>query len=75
MTGNLSESGMFVVTLATFEPGTGLRVLLDVDVPAIGLQGKVVWKRDAMILGRPAGIGVQLISPPGPYRELVTELP
>ena len=75
MTGNLSESGLFVVTLAPFDPGTGLRVLLDLDTGPMGLKGQVVWQRLRPISGRPVGMGVQLISPPGPYREFVVELP
>jgi Tfp pilus assembly protein PilZ len=75
MTGNLSESGLFVMTLVPFDPGTGLRVLIDLDVGPVGLQGRVVWKREAMVLGRPVGMGVQLIAPPPSYREFVTELP
>jgi Tfp pilus assembly protein PilZ len=75
MTGNLSESGLFVVTLAPFDPGTGLRVLLDLDTGPLGLKGQVVWQRLRPVSGRPIGMGVQLISPPEPYREFVVELP
>jgi Tfp pilus assembly protein PilZ len=75
MTGNLSESGLFVVTLAPFDPGTDLRVLLDLDTGPMGLKGQVVWQRLRPVSGRPMGMGVQLISPPGHYREFVVELP
>ena len=75
MTGNLSESGLFVMTLVPIDPGTGVRVMLDLDVGPIGLQGKVVWKREAVVLGRPVGMGIHLVSPPAPYREFVIELP
>lgn len=75
MTGNLSESGLFVMTLVPFDPGTGVRVLLDLDVGPIGLQGKVVWKREAVVLGRPVGMGIRLVTPPAPYLEFVLELP
>jgi Tfp pilus assembly protein PilZ len=75
MTGNLSESGLFLMTLAPFDPGTGLRVLIDLDTGPIGLKGQVVWQRSRPDLGRPVGMGVHLISPPGPYREFVVELP
>ena len=57
MTGNVSESGLFVMTLVPFDPGTGVRVLLDLDVGPIGLQGKVVWKREKIVLGRPGRHG------------------
>ena len=75
MTGNLSESGLFVVTLAPFDPGTGLRVLLDLDTGPMGLNGQVVWQRLRPVAGRPMGMGVKLIAPPSPYREFVLELP
>jgi Tfp pilus assembly protein PilZ len=75
MTGNISESGLFVITLAPFDPGTDLRVLIDLDTGPMGLKGKVVWKRERMVLGRPVGMGVQLIAPPEPYRDFVLELP
>lgn len=75
MTGNLSESGLFVMTLVPFDPGTGVRVLMDLEVGTIGLQGKVVWKRETVVLGRPIGMGIRLVAPPAPYKEFVTELP
>lgn len=75
MTGNLSASGLFLVTLAPFDTGTGLRVLIDLDTGPVGLKGEVVWKRDRPIRGRPLGMGVRLITPPEPYREYVIELP
>ncbi len=75
MTGNLSVSGLFVTTLAPFDPGTALRVLIDLDTGPTGLKGEVVWNRRRIVPGRPVGMGVQLIAPPGPYREFVLELP
>ena len=75
MTGNVSESGLFVITLVPFEPGTDLRVLVDLDTGPLGLKGKVVWNRQRVVLGRPLGMGVRLIEPPEPYREFVLELP
>lgn len=75
MTGNVSESGLFVMTLVPFDPGTDLRVLIDLDTGPLGLRGKVVWKRQRIVLGRPVGMGVQLITPPEPYRDFVVELP
>jgi hypothetical protein len=75
MTGNLSESGLFLVTLAPFDPGTGVRVVLDLDTGPLGLKGQVMWKRDRPVMGRPAGMGVQIAAPPEPYREFVVELP
>ena len=75
MTANLSESGLFLVTLAPFDPGTGLRVHVSLDTGALGLNGQVVWKRDRPAPGRPVGMGVKLIAPPAPYQRFVWELP
>jgi Tfp pilus assembly protein PilZ len=75
MTGNVSESGLFVVTLAPFDPGTDLRVLIDLDTGPMRLNGHVVWQRLRPVYGRPVGMGVQLIAPPASYREFVLELP
>jgi uncharacterized protein (TIGR02266 family) len=75
MTGNLSESGLFVVTMAPFDPGTGLRLMIDLETGPLGLKGQVVWKRDRMVAGRPLGMGVSLVAVPEPYREFVVELP
>ncbi len=75
MTGNLSESGLFVMTLAPFDPGTGLRVLIDLATGPVGLKGQVVWNRPRIVFGRPVGMGVQLIAPPEIYRDFVLELP
>jgi Tfp pilus assembly protein PilZ len=75
MTGNLSETGLFVATLAPFDPGTGLRVLMELETGPVGLKGQVVWKRDRVVLGRPMGMGVELVAAPENYREFVLEIP
>jgi len=75
MTGNLSESGMFVTTMAPRGVGDALRVVLDLEVGPVGLKGEVVWRRDRLMLGRPVGMGVELLAPPDAYREFVRELP
>lgn len=75
MTANLSESGLFVMTIAPFQPGTDLRVLIDLDTGPVGLMGKVVWQRPRAVAGRPVGMGVRLVTPPGTYRNFVVELP
>src|SRR5262245_62174934 len=75
MTGNLSETGLFVVTLAPFDAGTDLRVLMDLDTGPVGLKGQVVWKRERIVSGRPIGMGVALVGAPETYREFVLELP
>ena len=75
MTGNLSESGLFVVTLAPLAPGEDLRVAMEIDTGPLGLKGEVVWARRRFVLGRPVGMGVQLVAPPEAYRRFVRELP
>jgi len=75
MTGNLSESGLFVATLAPMDPGEGLRVLMQINTGPLGLRGEVVWARRRVVLGRPVGMGIQLASPPEIYRCFVRELP
>jgi Tfp pilus assembly protein PilZ len=75
MTANLSESGLFVITLAPFEEGAGVRVLFNLETGPAGLNARVVWRRERATLGRPVGMGVKLIAPPDPYRNFVAELP
>ncbi|HEX4822905.1 MAG TPA: PilZ domain-containing protein [Candidatus Polarisedimenticolaceae bacterium] len=75
MTGNVSESGMFVATLAPLDSGVALRVLVDLETGPVGLKGEVIWSRERIVLGRPVGMGVQLLAPPEAYREFVRELP
>ena len=74
MTGNISESGLFVATFAPLHPGLAIRVLVDLDLGALGMRGEVVWARRRIVLGRAVGMGVKLISPPSPYLEFVREL-
>jgi Tfp pilus assembly protein PilZ len=75
MTANLSESGLFVATLAPLDSGVALRVLLSLDTGPVGLKGEVVWRREQLVMGRPTGMGVQLLAPPEVYRQFVRELP
>jgi Tfp pilus assembly protein PilZ len=74
MTDNLSESGLFVTTMAPLDAGEALRVLLDLDTGPVGLKGEVVWRRDRIVMGRPVGMGVSLLAPPEAYRRYVREL-
>jgi hypothetical protein len=75
MTGNVSENGLFVISLAPLNPGSGVHVLVSLDIGSLGLKGRVVWKREKAQQGRPVGMGVLLIAPPAPYRNFVSELP
>jgi len=63
MTGNVSESGLFVMTIAPFEPGSDLRVLIDLETGPVGLKGQVVWQRP-----RPGRTGISSSSFPEPFR-------
>ena len=74
MTANLSESGMFVATLAPLDPGVALRVMMSLATGPIGMKGEVVWSRSTIVLGRPVGMGLKLLSPPSLYQEFVREM-
>ena len=74
MTANLSESGMFVATMAPLDPGDALRVMMSLATGPIGMKGEVVWNRPTIVLGRPVGMGVKLLSPPALYQEFVREM-
>ena len=74
MTGNLSESGMFVTTMAPLDLGDAMRVVVDLDTGPVGLKGEVVWRRDRFVMGRPVGMGIHLLAPPESYRIYVREL-
>jgi Tfp pilus assembly protein PilZ len=74
MTVNLSESGMFVTTLAPLDPGTALRVMMSLEAGPVGMKGEVVWKRARIVLGRPVGMGLRLLAPPSLYQEFVREI-
>jgi Tfp pilus assembly protein PilZ len=74
MTGNLSESGLFVATMAPPDPGTALRLMMSLETGPLGMKGEVVWKRPTIVLGRPIGMGVRLFDPPSLYQEFVREI-
>jgi Tfp pilus assembly protein PilZ len=74
MTSNLSESGMFVATLAPLDPGVALRLMMSLATGPIGMKGEVVWCRPTIVLGRPVGMGVKIVSPPSLYQDFVREM-
>jgi len=74
MTANLSESGMFVATMAPLDAGNALRVMMSLATGPVGMKGEVVWSRPKIVLGRPVGMGVRLLAPPSLYQEFVREL-
>lgn len=73
-TGNLSESGLFVITNHPLEVNTRLRLLLDVTNKPLTLTGDVRWMNSNPRVGRSPGMGVQLQAPPDQYAEYVREL-
>ena len=73
-TGNLSESGLFVITNHPLEVNTRLRLLLDLTNKPLTLTGDVRWMNSNPRVGRSPGMGVQLQSPPVHYAEYVRTL-
>jgi hypothetical protein len=74
-TGNLSKSGLFVLTESPIEPGTKIRMALDLTNESISLAGYVRWMRKRHRVGGAPGMGIQLEAPPRPYLDFVRNLP
>ncbi|GAG46587.1 unnamed protein product [marine sediment metagenome] len=74
-TGNLSESGLYVITESPFEPGDPLSLLLRLKTDAIDLHGQVIWMTKEHRVGRPPGMGIVLAAPSTPYLDYVRALP
>ncbi len=73
-TGNLSETGLFVITNHPLEVNTRLRLLLDLTNKPLTLTGDVRWMNSQPRVGRSPGMGVLLHAPPEPYAEYVRTL-
>jgi len=73
-TGNLSETGVFVLTNAPLDSGTPLTLTVKIDRGMVQLKGRVRWMRKAHHVGGSPGMGVELLSPPQPYVEYVRNL-
>jgi hypothetical protein len=73
-TGNLSETGIYIITDCPMEEGTALNVNLDIGNQRVNLQGSVVWMRRQPHTGRTAGMGVYLQAPPQAYLNYVRSL-
>jgi Tfp pilus assembly protein PilZ len=67
MTADLSTGGLFLVTDKPMPEGKSLKMLLSLESYTIPLMGKVTWVRSKAEPGRPVGMGVQLLGPPGLY--------
>jgi len=73
-TGNLSETGLFVITNHPLDVNTRLRLLLDLTNKPLTLTGDVRWMNAHPRVGRSPGMGVQLYTPPDQYAEYVRTL-
>lgn len=73
-TGNLSSSGLFIITSSPEGDGTWLNMMLDVDGDPVGLRGLVRWMNRQHRAGRSPGMGVQLDAPPPSYLEYIRTL-
>ena len=71
MTADLSKSGLFIITDDPLPAGRDLMMLLELDRYSVPLAGKVAWRRTKAEQGRPAGMGVQLQTPPHVYARYV----
>jgi hypothetical protein len=73
-TGNLSESGLFIISNSPEDAGIWLNMMLDIGGDEIGLQGLVRWMNKRHKLGRSPGMGVQIDAPPPSYLDYIREL-
>jgi len=73
-TGNLSESGLFIITGAPVDEGKSLDLLLSLQERKVTLRGNVRWARKGHHVGRSPGMGIQLDSPPSRYIRYVQAL-
>lgn len=74
MTADLSKSGLFIITDDPLAVGQDLKLLLELERYSVPLAGKVAWRRAKAEQGRPAGMGVQLRTPPNIYARYVGKL-
>lgn len=73
-TGNLSRTGLFVITNAPEEANTWLNMLLELTEDNIGLKGLVRWTNRRHRSGRSPGMGIQLKEPPPSYLDYIRSL-
>jgi len=75
-TGNVSETGMFIITPAPVDPGSELSLMLRAGDAPLDLKGCVVWiAKERRVSDRPPGMGIRLVSPPVDYVRYVRALP
>jgi hypothetical protein len=73
-TGNLSESGLFVVTPTPLTDGELLGLLLELEHCKLPLRASVAWRRTQRAPRRDSGMGVSLVNPPSSYVSYVRAL-
>ena len=73
-TGNLSETGLFVITDHPPTINTRLRLLLDLTGSPLTLTGDVRWMNENPHAGRSPGMGIRLHTPPESYADYVRTL-
>jgi hypothetical protein len=73
-TGNLSESGLFIITNLPLDEGASLKMKLMLDYRDVAMDGLVRWMRRDPFVGRSPGMGVQLAEPPSVYIQYVRQL-
>ena len=74
-TGNLSETGLFVITDSPVDIGAMVSLSLMLEHDAIPLRGEVRWAMKHHHAGRAPGMGIRLEAPPDPYLQYVRTLP
>ena len=74
VTADLSEGGAFIVTRSPLEPGTRIRLQIELQDVKIPMRGVVRWKRQRSEPGRPYGMGVELTRPHRLYVQYVRKL-
>ena len=74
VTANVSECGLFISTVDPMEPGSAIRLRLELEAMSLPLRGIVAWKRRELQTGRPTGMGVRLNQPPAVYIHYIRDL-
>ena len=74
-TGNLSETGLFIITNSPLDSGKRVSLALNLDRDhVVQMSGDVVWMRKDHHVGRAPGMGVRLYEPPSDYLDYVRGL-
>jgi hypothetical protein len=75
VTGNVSETGMFVVTDSPLDRGSLVAIEMETEARCIEVSGTVLWSRHKPEIGRLAGMGIRLEAPPTLYTQYVRQIP